>query len=132
MFDQIHGTQGPVGPANTARFAFLDERARAFFVDWERTADDIVGVLRAEAGRNPYDRGLTDLVGELSTRSDDFRVRWARHDVQFHRTGTKRLHHPGLTLLVYTAEAGTPTHDALTLLAGWAATLDRQEELADS
>jgi hypothetical protein len=89
-------------------------------------------------------------VGELSTRSDDFRVRWARHDVQFHRTGTKRLHHPvvggldltyeamefpsdpGLTLLVYTAEAGTPTHDALTLLASWAATLDRQEELADS
>jgi transcriptional regulator with XRE-family HTH domain len=150
VFDQIHGKQGPVRPANTARFAFLDERAGTFYVDWERTADDIVGVLRAEAGRNPYDRGLTDLVGELSTRSDDFRVRWARHDVQFHRTGTKRLHHPvvggldltyeamefpsdpGLTLLVYTAEAGTPTHDALTLLASWAATLDRQEELADS
>jgi transcriptional regulator with XRE-family HTH domain len=150
VFDQIHGTQGPVRPANTARFAFLDERAGTFYVDWERTADDIVAVLRAEAGRNPYDRGLTDLVGELSTRSDDFRVRWARHDVQFHRTGTKRLHHPvvggldltyeamefpsdpGLTLLVYTAEAGTPTHDALTLLASWAATLDRQEELADS
>ena len=147
VFDQINSMQSP---ANTARFAFLDEWARAFDVDWERTADDIVGVLRAEAGRNPYDRGLTDLVGELSTHSDDFRVRWARHDVQFHRTGTKRLHHPvvggmdltyeamefpsdpGLTLLVYTAEAGTPTHDALTLLASWAATIDRQEELADS
>jgi transcriptional regulator with XRE-family HTH domain len=135
----------PVRPANTARFAFLDPRANEFYVDWKRTADDIVAVLRAEAGRNPYDRGLTDLVGELSTRSEDFRVRWAAHDVQFHRTGFKRLHHPvvggldltyeamefpsdpGLTLLVYTAEPNTPTADALELLASWAATLDQEE-----
>jgi transcriptional regulator with XRE-family HTH domain len=136
-------------PANTARFAFLDPRATAFYVDWERTADDMVGVLRAEAGRNPYDRGLTDLVGELSTRSEAFRTRWAAHNVHFHRTGFKQLHHPvvgdldltyeamelisdpGLTLLVYTAEQNSPTQDALNLLASWAATLD-QDELTEA
>jgi transcriptional regulator with XRE-family HTH domain len=135
----------PTRPANTARFAFLDPRARDFYVDWQRTANDIVAVLRAEAGRHPYDRGLTDLVGELSTRSEEFRVRWAAHDVQFHRTGFKRLRHPvvgnldltyeamefpsdpGLTLLVYTAEPSSPTADALALLASWAATVDREE-----
>ena len=144
VFDRTHDRRGP---ENTARFAFLDARARDFYVDWERTANDIVAVLRAEAGRNPYDRGLTDLVGELSTRSEDFRVRWATHDVQFHRTGFKRLRHPvvgaldltyeamefpsdpGLTLLVYTAEANSPTADALGLLASWAATVDREEQV---
>jgi transcriptional regulator with XRE-family HTH domain len=140
---------GPVRRANTARFAFLDHRAKDFYVDWERTADDIVAVLRTEAGRDPYDRGLTDLVGELSTRSEDFRTRWAAHDVRFHRTGFKRLRHPavgaldltyeamefpsdpGLTLLVYTAEPSSPTADALALLASWAATVD-QESRADA
>jgi len=133
----------PVGPANTARFAFLDRRAVAFYRDWEQTASDIVGVLRAEAGRHPYDRGLTDLVGELSTRSEEFRTRWAAHDVGFHRTGLKHLHHPvvgdldltyealelpsdpGLTLLVYTAEPKSSTQDAIELLASWAATQDQ-------
>jgi len=136
----------PVRPANTARFAFLDPRATEFYLDWESTANDMVGVLRAEAGRNPYDRGLTDLIGELSTRSETFRTRWAAHNVRFHRTGRKRLHHPvvgdldlayeamelpsdpGLTLLAYTAEPATPTHDALSLLASWAATLDQPEQ----
>lgn len=135
----------PAQPANTARFAFLDPRARDFYGDWERTSEDIVAMLRAEAGRNPYDKALTDLVGELSTRSDEFRTRWAAHNVRFHRTGTKRIHHPvvgtmelayeamqfsadeGLTLLAYTAEPGTPDADALALLASWAApeTADR-------
>lgn len=137
--------ESPVRPANTARFAFLDPRAKDFYIDWERTANDIVAVLRAEAGRNPYDRGLTDLVGELSTRSDAFRTRWAAHDVRFHRAGVKQLHHPvvghldltyeamefpsdpGLTLLVYTAEPGSTTQDGLDLLASWAATLDQQQ-----
>jgi hypothetical protein len=105
----------------------------------------MVAVLRAEAGRSPYDKGLTDLIGELSTRSEDFRTRWAAHNVHFHQTGAKQLHHPvvgdldltyeamelpsdpGLTVLVYTAEPGSPSLDALNLLASWAATLDQQE-----
>lgn len=130
----------PVRPANNARFTFLNPRARDFYADWTGIANDIVAVLRAEAGRNPYDPNLTELIGELSTRSEEFRVRWATHDVRFHRTGRKTLHHPvvgsmdltyealelpgdpGLTLLAYTAEPGSPTQDALRLLATWAAT----------
>ncbi len=96
-------------------------------------------MLRSEAGRNPQDKQLMELIGELSTRSEDFRTRWAAHNVRFHRTGQKKLHHPvvgaldlnfeamefpshpGLTLLTYTAPAGTPTADGLKLLANWAA-----------
>jgi transcriptional regulator with XRE-family HTH domain len=133
---------------NTARFTFLDPRATDFYGDWDRTASDMVAVLRAEAGQRPFDRELSALVGELSTRSDEFRVRWAAHNVLFHRTGRKLLHHPvvgdldltyealdltssaGLTLLVYTAEPDTATQDSLNLLASWAATVtpgDRPE-----
>ena len=132
----------PAGAPNSARFAFLDPRAADFYADYDRTARDLVAVLRAEAGRNPYDKGLTDLVGELSTRSEFFRTLWASHDVRLHRTGSKRLHHPvvgdleltyeamelpadqGLALHVYTAEPGSPSADALTVLASWAATPD--------
>jgi transcriptional regulator with XRE-family HTH domain len=132
----------PVRPANNARFVFLNERSKSFFQDWERSADDIVAMLRSEAGSNPYDRDLSDLIGELSTRSADFRSRWAAHNVRFHRTGTKRLHHsvvgdldlsyeameltsePGLTFLAYTAEPNTPSADGLRLLASWAASLE--------
>lgn len=135
---------GPVfamgGRPNTARFCFLDPGARSYFRDWERTADDCVAVLRGVAGRDPSDRRLTDLVGELSTRSPEFRTRWASHDVRFHRTGRKRLHHPvvgdldltyealelpadpGLALLVYGAEPGTASADGLRLLASLEAT----------
>ena len=123
------------GRVNTARFAFLEPNARTYFRDWERTADDCVATLRGAAGRNPYDRKLTDLVGELSTRSPEFRTRWAAHDVRFHRTGLKRMHHPevgdldltyealdlpadpGLTMLVYGAQPGSASEDALRLLA---------------
>ncbi|MFE4542883.1 helix-turn-helix transcriptional regulator [Arthrobacter sp. NPDC056727] len=129
-----------VTPPNSARFTFLNPKARKFFADWERAADDIVAVLRSTAGKNPYDKDLTDLIGELSTRSEEFRSRWARHDVKYHRTGRKRLHHPivgdldlsfealelpgdpGLRINVYTAEPGTPSEDALKVLASWAAT----------
>jgi transcriptional regulator with XRE-family HTH domain len=135
----------PIRPANNARFVFLNERSKAFFPDWERAADDIVAMLRSEAGVNPYDRDLSDLIGELSTRSEIFRTKWAAHNVRFHRTGTKRLHHPevgdlelsyeamelssdpGLTFLAYTAEPNTPSADGLRLLATWAATLDAVE-----
>lgn len=127
-------------PANTARFVYLDPASKDFFADWERTADDVAAILRSAAGRNPHDKALTELIGELSTRSEVFRTRWAAHNVRFHRTGKKSLHHPvvgdldldfeamefpsspGLTLLVYTAAAGTPTADALKLLASWSAT----------
>lgn len=128
----------PRRPPNTARFAFLDPAAREFFGDWDRTAGDIAAKLRLEAGRNPYDKQLVELIGELSTRSEDFRVRWAAHDVRFHRAGQKVLRHPvvgrldltfeamefpahpGLTLIVYTAPDGSPTADNLKLLASWA------------
>jgi len=130
----------PVRPANSARFVFLSEKSQDFYPNWERTADDVVAMLRSEAGSNPYDRDLSDLIGELSTRSETFRTRWAAHNVRFHRTGTKHLHHaevgdlelsyeameltsdPGLTFLAYTAEPGSPSADALKVLASLAAT----------
>ena len=135
----------PHGPANSARFIFLDQRATDFYVDWDQVATDAVAILRSEAGRDPYDRGLSDLVGELSTRSETFRTRWAAHNVRFHDTGFKRFHHPvvgdlgltfetmelsadpGLTMFVYTAEVGSKSEEALNLLASWAATLDEAE-----
>ena len=133
----------PVRPPNLARFAFLDPRSRALWVDWEKAAWDTVAILRAEAGRNPYDRTLSDLIGQLSTRSEEFRVRWATHDVKFHRTGTKQFHHPlvgdlslafeslelpadpGLSLLTYSAEPGSASEQALDELARWGATRAR-------
>jgi transcriptional regulator with XRE-family HTH domain len=132
----------PPRPANHGRFVFLDPRAHGFFLDWERVANDTVAMLRAEAGRDPHDRDLTDLVGELSTRSEDFRVRWAAHNVRAHQTGAKRFHHPvvgdltltyemleltadpGLQLLAFSAEPGTTSQDALRLLGSWAATVE--------
>jgi transcriptional regulator with XRE-family HTH domain len=138
----------PIRPANTARFVFLNERSKPFYPDWEKSADDIVAILRSEAGSNPFDRDLSDLIGELSTRSETFRTRWAAHNVRFHRTGIKHLHHPevgdlelsyesleltsdpGLILLAYTAEPGSASEDGLRLLASWAATLD-QPSLVD-
>jgi transcriptional regulator with XRE-family HTH domain len=95
----------PIRPANTARFTFLNPAGAEFYGDWETTAKDMVAVLRAEAGRNPYDRGLTDLIGELSTRSETFRTLWASHDVLFHQTGRKRLLHPVVGDLDLTYEA---------------------------
>lgn len=130
----------PVRPPNLARFVFLDPRARTFYRDWEKAASDTVAVLRAEAGRKPYDRGVSDLVGQLSTRSDQFRVRWAAHDVGFHRAATKQMHHPlvgdltlafemlelpadpGLSVLTYSAEPGSPSEEALRDLARWSET----------
>jgi hypothetical protein len=136
----------PRRPANTTRFVYLNpEAAREFFVDYGRIASDAAAMLRLEAGHNPHDKALIELVGELSTRSELFRHRWAQHDVTFHRSGQKRLRHPvvgqldldfeglelasspGLYLNVYTAAAGTPTADGLTLLASWAAS---QEQLS--
>ncbi|MGJ9412967.1 helix-turn-helix transcriptional regulator [Aeromicrobium sp. CF4.19] len=139
---------GPSGrrPANTTRFVYLDPAARDFFVDYDRIANDAAAMLRLEAGRTPHDRQLIALVGELSTQSELFRQRWASQDVKFHRSGRKRLHHPvvgqldldfeamglpsepELFLNVYTAPAGTPTADALRMLASWAASQDAETD----
>jgi transcriptional regulator with XRE-family HTH domain len=126
-------------PANSARFTFLDPAAVDFYPEWERVASELVAHLRSEAGRNPYDRTLSDLVGELSTRSDEFRVRWAAHNVRFHRTGAKRIQHPvvgaldlryetmeigaddGLSVAIFIAEPGSDSQRALDLLASWSA-----------
>src|SRR3954447_14640163 len=136
LFTPFYDTDEPV---NNARLVFLDPRTPAVFRDWETVANDTVALLRAEAGRDPYDRQLSGLVGELSTRSEDFRVRWAAHDVRIHNNGVKKLHHPivgdldlpfeslpleaGTTtnLVTYLPEPGSPSHDALVLLASWAA-----------
>jgi hypothetical protein len=92
LFSPIYAD--PVRPSNNARFIFLDPHATEFFRDWDKVANDTVAPLRAEAGRDPYDRQLPDLIGELSTRSNKFRVRWAAHSVRIHTTGVKRIHHP--------------------------------------
>ncbi len=144
LFRQIYAD--PVTPPNTARFLFLDPHAVDFFREWDKVANDTVALLRAEAGRDPYDRQLSDLIGRLSTRSDEFRVRWAAHDVRIHTTGVKLLRHPvvgdlelsfesfatagdpGQSLLTYTAEPGSPSQHALNLLASWAATTDEFEQ----
>jgi transcriptional regulator with XRE-family HTH domain len=124
-------------PLNVARFVFLDPRSPAFFLDWETVADDTAAALRIHAGQNPSDRQLTDLVGELATRSDAFTSRWAKHNVRLHRTATKRLHNavigdleltgdalelPGedLTLIVYTAAPGSAAQEKLDFLTRWA------------
>jgi hypothetical protein len=141
-------TAGPSGkrPANTTRFVYLDAAARDFFIDYDRIATDAAAMLRMEAGRNPHDRELITLVGELSTQSELFRQHWASQNVKFHRSGRKRLRHPAvgeldlnfeamelpseprLRLNIYTADPETPTADGLKLLASWAAT--RSAELA--
>jgi len=135
-------------PPNTARFVFLDDRSPSFYADWNTVAADVVAILRAEAGRDPYDRELSALVGELSTRSELFRTLWAAHNVRTHDSGVKQMHHPlvgeltlsfesmelvadpGLSMFIYTAEPGSKSEQALNLLAGWAAT--PEEETADA
>ena len=130
-------------PANTCRFVFLDPRATRLYPDWERVAREGVGVLRVEVAKNPYDRELSNMIGELSARSDAFRTLWGAHDVHTFTEGTKRFHHPavgemelvhesldlpgdpGLSITVYSAAPDTPAADALKLLASWAASQDR-------
>lgn len=129
------------GCANFPRYFFLDPGSSRFFVDWEEGARATVAVLRAEAGREPNDRALRELVGELSTLSPEFRTMWASHDVRIHHEGVKRLDHPEVgrlemtfrslnlplaqravhDLTVYAAEPGTPSEDRLKVLASWTA-----------
>jgi transcriptional regulator with XRE-family HTH domain len=136
----------PTCQANSARFAFLNPEARQFYVDWKRVAHGAVGVLRIAAGKNPYDRELSNLIGELCTRSDAFRVLWGSHDVHVFREGTKRLRHPvvgeleleheslalpeenGLSVVVYSAPPGSAAEDGLKLLASWSATAGQEQD----
>jgi hypothetical protein len=137
----------PRRPANTTRWIYLNpEAAEEFFVDYDQITRDAAAMLRLEASHNPHDEELVALIGELSTRSELFRQRWASQDVRFHRSGRKRLRHPvvgqldldfeamdlpaepGLRLNIYTAPAGSPTADGLKLLASWAATQDQLDE----
>ncbi|ATQ29122.1 XRE family transcriptional regulator [Rhodococcus ruber] len=129
-------------PANIARFQFLDPGAQDYFPDWDGAANVTVALLRAEAGRDPHNKDLRHLVGELSTLSEEFRTRWAAHDVRIHHAGSKQFNHPVvgpldlvyhsldlaaddhwvLDLTIYTAEPATASEDRLKVLASWAAT----------
>jgi transcriptional regulator with XRE-family HTH domain len=135
LYDQADAGENP----NSARFLFLDATAPEFFLDYDTVVNDCVAFLRAEAGRDPYDKELSALIGELSTRSEDFRHRWAAYDVRYHRTGRKRFHHPligeleldyeafelpgdtGQRINVYTAPPDSAAEEALDLLGSWTA-----------
>ena len=139
--------RGSTRPANHSRFIFLDPRARDFYPDWELAANTNVALLRTQSGRNPFDKRLADLVGELSMRSEEFRKRWAAHNVRRHHAGTKVFRHPvvgelelayesmelamdpGFSLIIYPAVPGSPSDERLRLLASWAAT-ERVQDLA--
>jgi transcriptional regulator with XRE-family HTH domain len=141
LYSPLYDQAGPDRTPNSARFIFLAPDAVDFLLDYDKAANDCVAFLRAEAGRDPYDKDLTDLIGELSTRSEDFRHRWAAHDVRYHRTGRKRFHHPlvgdleldyeafelagdpGQRINLYTAPPDSASDQALRLLASW--TLDQ-------
>ncbi|MBV9161526.1 MAG: helix-turn-helix domain-containing protein [Pseudonocardiales bacterium] len=138
--------KNPQRPANLARFTFLDEAARVFYPEWDLAADICVAIIRTEAGRDPRDKALHDLVGELSTRSDEFRTRWGAHNVRHH--GAKNFHHhivgdltlayeglemaaePGLTLTIYSAEPGSKSEEGLRLLASWAASQEAKSTVS--
>ncbi|GAA4555674.1 helix-turn-helix transcriptional regulator [Planotetraspora kaengkrachanensis] len=134
---------GDIARGNNARFVFLDPRSRDFYSDWGTSADQLIAIMRGHLGRNPGDRGLSNLIGELSAQSREFSTRWASYNVESHRTGRKHVNHPtvgaleldyetielssdpGLTLLTYFAEPGSPSAERLALLASWAATSDQ-------
>lgn len=134
---------------NSARFIFLSPAAQEFFLDWNAVTEQIVGSMRTEVGRNPFDKRLSGLVGELSTRSDRFRQLWAAQGVRQHTTGVKLLHHPivgeleltyeslvvtadsGLRINTYVAKPGSSSADGLKMLAAWAATHEVEAELAN-
>ncbi|WP_329790162.1 helix-turn-helix transcriptional regulator [Lentzea sp. DG1S-22] len=137
MYSDVY--TGSAGAPNFGRFTFLDPAARRFYPNWDVAADMLVANLRTAAGVDPHDKSLHDLVGELSTRSDEFRRRWGAHNVRIHGTGMKTFRHhvvgdldlayesmelraePDLIMTIYAAEPGSPTAQALSLLASWAA-----------
>jgi transcriptional regulator with XRE-family HTH domain len=145
LYSDMFSKAAGAGPVNSARYVFLDPDARDFYADWERAASDVAAVLRSAAGRDPYDRDLSDLVGELSTQSEEFRTHWAAHNVRFHDTGGKDYHHPivgdlsltynrmelaadpGLAITIWTAEPNSKSAEAFSLLGSWGATPQQAE-----
>ncbi|MER6210938.1 helix-turn-helix transcriptional regulator [Streptomyces sp. NPDC001073] len=123
--------------ANVARFTYLDPHAKEFFADWGRTAKECVAALRTQAGRVPFDRDLSDLIGELSTHSKDFAAFWATHNVRLHREAEKRFNHPlvgeltlryerlavtadpDMEIFVYVAEPGSRSEEGFNFLASY-------------
>ncbi|MET4638908.1 helix-turn-helix transcriptional regulator [Mycetocola sp. 2940] len=140
LYSELYADAEAGSPVNTARFLFLNPRARAFFLDWAKAAADMVANLRIEVGRDPHDSQLQELIGDLLARRYEFRSLWAAHDVRYHDTGFKAVHHPvvgdlyltfeamelpadpGQSLIVYGTEPGSPSEERLRLLASWAAT----------
>lgn len=140
MHDSMYERNTSPAPPNFARYTFLDDDSHRFYPNWDAAADICVSILRTEAGRDPHDKVMHDLVGELATRSVEFRRRWSSHDVRLHGAGIKHFHHsavgnlelayesvelvsePGLSLTIYAAEPASPTAEALVLLASWTAT----------
>jgi transcriptional regulator with XRE-family HTH domain len=120
---------------NMVRAAFLDPRVRDMYGDWEWVTETTVAALRALVGPDVDDPQLNELVGELSVRSERFRQLWARHDARPKRSGTTNIDHPQVgplelsyeklpipdtdrqTLVIYHAAPGSPTAQALALLA---------------
>ncbi|MDO5645948.1 MAG: helix-turn-helix transcriptional regulator [Dermabacter sp.] len=139
FYTELYDAPGQPQPPNIARHAFLDDRARTFYPEWDAMADIMVAILRTEAARDPHNKDLHDLIGELCTRSNEFRTRWGQHNVRHHGSGVKNFRHPvvgdmslayegmdmeahhGLTFTVYTAEPGSASDEAMRLLASWAA-----------
>ncbi|WP_024476662.1 helix-turn-helix transcriptional regulator [Arthrobacter sp. CAL618] len=131
----------PEGAAalNHSRYLFLDERSQTFYPDWETSARESVSSLRMLSGQDPSDRALEALVGELATRSEEFRTWWGGHTVRTHTSGTKRINHPivgeitigydvlalpsapGLNINTYLPEPGSTSADALAMLRSWIA-----------
>lgn len=127
----------PLSERNHARWVFLDPVSRERYVDWESIARDNVATLRMHAGRYPDDPKLAALIGELTVKSPAFAAFWADHEVGRPSHGTKRYRHPDVgelevafevlafpddtdqVLYVYTAEPGSPSEQALKLLASW-------------
>jgi transcriptional regulator with XRE-family HTH domain len=136
------------GTPNIARFIFLDSRARDYYVDWPQARRTAAAIMRLEAGRDPLNQELTALIGELSTRSPQFREDWAGHDVHEHRTGVKSFRHPevgritvafdvfgmpgeaGLQIVTYSPPPNTGSAEKFALLASWAATQESERGAA--
>jgi transcriptional regulator with XRE-family HTH domain len=136
----------PAADRNMAKWMFLNPKAREVYPDWPEIAAQMVAILRAAAAPDAADPSLTNVVGELSTRSEEFARFWADYRVYKHTHGTKRFHHdavgemtinyeslipaadPDLSLIVYTAATGSPSEEKLKLLSSWAVTLPQRPD----